>query len=162
MGKITAPESLTPQHDISGFGCGVPSLDEWLRKQALKNEVSGASRTFVVSGNMTVVGFYALATGSVSRREAPGRISRKMPDPIPVVVLGRLAVDLNWQGRGIGPCLLKDAVTRALSVSQEVGVRALLVHALNENTKSFYVQFGFLESSIDPMTLMLGLSTSAS
>jgi GNAT superfamily N-acetyltransferase len=85
-----------------------------------------------------------------------------MPDPIPVVVLGRLAVDLNWQGRGIGPGLLKDAVTRALSVSQEVGVRALLVHALNENAKSFYVQFGFLESPIDPMTLMLGLSTSAS
>lgn len=162
MGKITAPESLTSQHDISAFGCGVPSLDEWLRKQALKNEVSGASRTFVVSENMTVVGFYALATGSVSRREAPGRIGRKMPDPIPVVVLGRLAVDLNWQGRGIGPGLLKDAVTRALSVSQEVGVRALLVHALNENAKSFYVQFGFLESSIDPMTLMLGLSTSAS
>lgn len=158
MGKVTAPESLTSQHDTRSFGCGAPSLDVWLRKQALKNEVSGASRTFVVCDNLKVVGFYALATGSVSRKQAPGKISRKMPDPIPVVVLGRLAVDLTWQGSGVGPGLLKDAVSRALYVSQQIGVRALLVHALNEQAKGFYVHHGFIESPIDPMTLMLSLS----
>jgi hypothetical protein len=104
---VTAPESLAACHETGGFACGVPSLDDWLRKQALKNEVSGASRAYVVceSGSRNVVGFYALATGSVARKQAPGKISRQMPEPVPVAVLGCLAVDQRWHGCGPAcPC----------------------------------------------------------
>lgn len=158
MGKISAPASLSSQHDARSFDCGIFSLDDWLRKQALKNEVSGVSRTFVVCDGQRVVGYYALATGSVSRQQSPGKLRRKMPDPIPVIVLGRLAVDLHWHGKGIGTGLLKDAVLRVLSVSQQVGVRALLVHAINAKAKDFYLRHGFIESPVDSMTLMMGLS----
>ena len=125
--------------------------------QALKNAASGASQTFVVCDNQEVVGYYALATGSVTRQQAPGNIRRRMPESIPIIVLGRLAVDFRWQGAGIGSGLLKDAVTRSLSVAQQVGVRALLVNTLDEKAKGFYTHQGFKESPIDPMTLMLSL-----
>ncbi len=157
MGKVTAPEPLTAQHDRTSFDCGAPSLNDWLQKRALKNAASGASQSFVVCENQEVIGYYALATGSVARQEAPGNVRRSMPDPIPVIVLGRLAVDLKWQGSGIGPGLLKDAVIRAVSVAQQVGVRALLVHALDEKAKGFYTLHGFIESPMDSMTLMLSL-----
>jgi predicted N-acetyltransferase YhbS len=157
MGKIKAPELLTDQHEISNFDCKIPSLNNWLLTQALKNAASGASQTFVVCDNQEVVGYYALATGSVTRQQAPGNIRRQMPESIPIIVLGRLAVDFGWQGAGIGSGLLKDAVTRSLSVAQQVGVRALLVNALDEKAKGFYTHQGFKESPIDPMTLMLSL-----
>ena len=157
MGEITAPEPITESHHTELFACGIPVLDEWLRRHALKNEVSGASRTFVVCQDERVVGYYALATGSIEHRDAPGKIRRNMPNPIPVMVLGRLAVDVQSQHAGLGRGLLKDAVLRSLSVSQHAGVRALLVHALSDDAKRFYVHNGFLESPIDPMTLVLSL-----
>lgn len=158
MGKVTAPEPLGAQHETINFDCGDIALNDWLQKQALKNAVSGASKTYVVCDSLGVVGYYALATGSVSRQQASGNIRRKMPEPIPVIVLGRLAVDHNWQGSGIGSGLLKDAVVRSLLVGQQVGVRALLVHALDEEAKGFYILHGFTESAIDPMTLLLSLN----
>jgi GNAT superfamily N-acetyltransferase len=160
---VTAPEPLAACHETGGFACGVPSLDDWLKKQALKNEVSGASRTYVVceSGSRNVVGFYALATGSVARKQAPGRISRQMPEPVPVAVLGRLAVDERWHGGGIGSGLLKDAVIRTMAAARNGGIRALLVHALDEQAKAFYLEHGFIESPIEPMTLMLSLAQTA-
>ena len=106
---------------------------------------------------MDVVGYYALATGSVMRQQAPGKIKREMPEPIPVLVLGRLAVDHKWQGSGLGTSLLRDALLRTYNVSKHVGVRALLVHALSENAKNFYLCRGFMQSPIEPMTLMLNL-----
>jgi GNAT superfamily N-acetyltransferase len=112
MGKITAPEPITAAHILADFDCGTASLNDWLKRQALKNEISGASRTFVTCKDLQVVGFYALAVGSVNRKESPGKIKRKMPEPIPVMVLGRLAVDTHWQKSGIGRGLLKDAVIR--------------------------------------------------
>lgn len=157
MGKVTAPEPLNAQHKTNNFDCEDIALNDWLQKQALKNTISGASRTYVVCDNQDVVGYYVLATGSVSRQQAPGNIRRRMPEPIPVIVLGRLAVDCRWQKSGIGSGLLKDAVARSLSVSQQVGVRALLVHALDEDAKGFYIYHGFKESPIDPMTLLLSL-----
>lgn len=129
MGEINSPEPITTSHLIESFACGIPVLDEWLKRRALKNEVSGASRTFVVCHDGQVIGYYALATGSVEHRDAPKKIRRNMPDPIPVMVLGRLAVDQQWQHSGLGRSLLKDAVHRTLSVSQHAGVKALLVHA---------------------------------
>jgi predicted N-acetyltransferase YhbS len=161
MGAITAPEPITPSHLIEAFACGIPVLDDWLKRRALKNEVSGASRTFVVCHDGQVVGYYALATGSVEHRDAPGKLRRNMPDPIPMIVLGRLAVDQQWQSTGIGRGLLKDAVLRSVSVSQHAGVKALLVHVLSEDAKTFYMRNGFLESPLDPMTLIISLQDAA-
>ena len=160
MGEITAPEPITDVYCTGSFSCGVPVLDEWLRRRALKNEVSGASRTFVICEDIQhkqVVGYYTLATGSIEHHGAPGRIRRNMPDPIPVMVLGRLAIDQRWQRAGLGRGLLKDALLRTLSVSGQAGIRALLVHTLSEEAKHFYARNGFIESPLDPMILMLGL-----
>jgi predicted N-acetyltransferase YhbS len=161
MGEITAPAPITASHLTESFACGISVLDEWLRHRALKNEVSGASRTFVVCQDGQVIGYYALATGSVEHRNAPGKIRRNMPNPIPVMVLGRLAVDQQWRQSGLGRGLLKDAVLRTLSVSQHAGVRALLAHALSEDAKIFYAHNGFFESPLDPMTMMIALQDAA-
>lgn len=157
MGKLTSPAPLTQQHNIDSFDCGVPTLNQWLQRQALKNEVSGASRTFVICSGDKVIGYYALATGSVVRQQAPGKIKRAMPDPIPVMILGRLAVDRSQQGCGLGVGLLRDAILRTYNVSQHVGVRALLVHALSETARDFYLRNGFITSPLEEMTLMLGI-----
>jgi GNAT superfamily N-acetyltransferase len=157
MAELTAPAPINPEHIADNFACGVSSLDQWLRRQALKNEASGASRTFVVCLAKEIVGYYTLATGSVMRQQAPGKIKRQMPDPIPVMVLGRLAVHRNWQGSGLGRSLLRDAIIRTFNVSRQAGIRALLVHALSEDAKAFYLRHGFSESPIDSMTLLLNL-----
>ncbi len=161
MGEITAPEPITEAHLIESFSCCVPVLDEWLKRHALKNEVSGASRTFVVCQDKKVIGYYALATGSIEHRDAPGKIRRNMPDPIPVMILGRLAIDQQWQQAGLGRNLLKDALLRSLSVSKQTGIRALLVHALSQDAKRFYTGNGFIESPLDSMTLMVALQDAA-
>ena len=161
MGEVTAPEPITETHFIEPFSGGVPVLDEWLQRRALKNEISGASRTFVVCQGRQVVGYYTLATGSIEHHDAPGQIRRNMPDPIPVMVLGRLAVDQERQHAGLGRGLLKDAVLRTLTVSQHAGVKALLVHAISEDEKIFYTRNGFIESPFDPMTLMIALQDAA-
>ncbi|BCO09731.1 N-acetyltransferase GCN5 [Desulfolithobacter dissulfuricans] len=155
MGEITAPEPITSAHILADFDCGVSSLNDWLKRQALKNEVSGASRTFVACKDLQVIGFYALAAGSVIRRQAPGKSKRKMPEPIPVMVLGRLAVDFRWQKNGIGRGLLKDAVLRTIQAAKYAGMRALVVHALSEESRKFYLRHGFLESPLNQFTLML-------
>ena len=157
MGKITAPAPIAASHLIAAFDCGVTSLNEWLRRQALKNEIAGASRTFVVCDGATVIGYYALAVGSVIRQGAPGRVRRGMPEPIPVVVLARLAVAPEWQGKGLGVGLLRDAILRTVAVSRQAGIRALLVHALSDEAKKFYLRYGFQESPANPYTLMRGL-----
>lgn len=155
MGKLTAPAPIEAVHTADNFDCGISSLNQWIRQQALKNELSGASRTFVVCIEKEVVGYYALATGSILRQQAPGKIRREMPDPIPVMVLARLAVDRTWQKSGVGLGLLRDALLRTYNVSRQVGVRALLVHALSEKAKGFYLRHGFTQSPVDQMTLML-------
>lgn len=157
MERVTAPAPLSKEHDVARFDCGASSLNQWLQRQALKNEASGASRTFVIRIDGRVVGYYALATGSVVRQDAPGPIRRAMPDPIPVMVLGRLAVDKSQQGTGLGAGLLRDALLRTYNVSQHVGVRALLVHALSESARDFYLTQGFQVSPVDEMTLMLSV-----
>ena len=157
MGKITAPEPIKTTHCLDDFDCGSQVLNQWLKRQALANESSGASRTFVVCKNECVIGFYTLATGSVRRGDAPGRIKRRMPDPIPVMILGRLAVDLHWQKKGVGSGLLNDAVLRTRIVAKQAGIRALLVHALSEKAKNFYLHYGFQESPFNQMTLLLNL-----
>lgn len=152
---ISAPERLAPGHDVSAFDSGEPVLDHWLKRRAMANEASGASRTYVVLSGGRVVGYYALANGAVARRDVPGRVRRNMPDPVPVMVLGRLAVDRAYQGRRLGASLLRDAVLRTLQAAGIAGIRAILAHAISENAKRFYERCGFTPSPVDPMTLMI-------
>ena len=155
---LTAPEPLTTSHLISDFDSGVPSLDEWLRRRAMQNQTSGASRTFVTCKETKVVGYYALASSAVIPAAAPGRFRRNMPDPIPVVVLARLAVDRTEQGRGLGRALFQDAAKRVIHAAEAIGIRGLLVHALSEDAKAFYITLGLEVSPLDPMTLMVTIT----
>ncbi len=156
---LSAPQPLVASHIISEFDCGETSLDDWLKRHALINQVSGASRTFVVTDqDNRVCGYYALAAGAVAHQLATGSLRRNMPDPIPVLILARLAVDHRAQGIKLGAGLLRDAVNRAESVAQNAGVRALVVHALNEKARAFYEYYGFSVSPIHPLTLMLRLN----
>lgn len=159
MGEVSVPAPIEASHSLDAFDCGVPAMNRWLLRHALANKASGASRTFVVCEGSQVIGFYSLATGSVRREEAPGRLKRKMPEPIPVMVLGRLAVDLRWQKKGIGRGLLKDALLRTIAVSRQAGIRALVVHALSEEAKDFYLRYGFAESPLNHLTFMLGMES---
>lgn len=161
--KLSAPQPLSAEHRVDGFACGELSLDEWLRRRALPNQTTGASRTFVVTDKSNqVVAYYAMAAGAVTHQEATGRIRRNMPDPVPVMVLARLAVDRRYQGHKLGAAMLQDAVQRTLAVSRSAGVRALLVHVLNESSRQFYIHYGFESSPVNPMTMMLILSTTNS
>ncbi len=152
---IKAPEPLGETHEVALFQSGEPSLDEWLRRRALANQRAGASRTYVVVDGNRVVGYYALAAGAVAVAEATSRVHRNMPDPIPVMVLGRLAVDQAWQGKGLGLDLLRDAVLRTLQAADIAGIRALLAHALNEKAARFYLHAGFQPSPLRSLTCML-------
>ena len=157
MGVITAPEPLRLDHDIQGFDCGRPSLNDWLKKKALKaQQVGGSARTYVVCLSAErVVGYFSLATGSINREDVPGKVKRNMPNPIPVVLLGRLAVDQTLTGQGIGAGLLKDALMRIINAAEQIGVRAVLVHALDEQARNFYLKHGFYESPTNDLTLMV-------
>jgi GNAT superfamily N-acetyltransferase len=156
---ITPPEPLTDKHKVEGFESGEPSLDEWLKHNALRNQHGGSSRTYVVCEGCDIIGYYCLAAGAVGRSEAPKAIQRNRPDPLPVLVLGRLAIHKDHQQQGIGTALVRDAILRTLQASELAGVSALLVHSLSENAKRFYLSRGFIESPIKPMTLFLPLGT---
>ena len=155
---LSAPEPLGSHHSTDAFDSGVPSLDEWLRRRAAQNQVSGASRTFVSCDGDKVVGYYALASSAVAPAAASGRFRRNMPDPIPVVVLGRLAVAQSHQGHGLGRALFQDAARRVIHATEAIGIRGLLVHALNEEAKVFYLGLGLEESPLEPMTLMVTIA----
>lgn len=151
---VSAPERLSPAHKIAQFDCGEPSLDDWLKKRALANN-GKTSQTFVIQIGGEVAGYYSIAAGAVERDVAPSKIKRNSVDPIPVVVLGRLAVDVRFKGRGFGADLLRDAILRSIRIAEDVGVRALLVHALDNKAAEFYRRFDFLPSAVSDRTLML-------
>lgn len=151
---IRPPEPLTAEHGLGAFDSGVVSLDDWLRRRALPNQVSGASRTFVVVDAGQVVAYYALAASAVAPDAAPGRFKRNMPDPIPVVVLGRLAIALSHQGHGLGRALFQDAAHRVIHAADAIGIRGLLVHAISDEAKAFYLRLGLAPSPLEPMTMM--------
>lgn len=155
---LTAPEHLAPDFDLAAFDSGVPILDDWLKRRALGNEEAGASRTFVVRAANRVVGYHALATGGVAHAVSSGRVRRNMPDPVPVMVLGRLAVDREYQGRGLGASLLRDAVLRTRQAAELGGIRAIFVHAISDDARRFYERHGFAPSSLEPMTLMVTMA----
>jgi GNAT superfamily N-acetyltransferase len=156
--RLSSPQPLKAEHELDAFMSGVEALDDWLKRHALRNEIEGGSRTFVVCDRRRVVGYYSLAAGSVLAAVAPGQVRRNMPNPIPVVILGRLAVDHTWRGRGLGGDLLSDATLRVLAAGENIGVRAILVHAISAEAKSFYERHGFRASPIEPMTLMVTMA----
>jgi GNAT superfamily N-acetyltransferase len=155
---LTPPAPISPVHDIAQFDCGKIPLNDWLRKYALKNE-GRASRCFVTCSSRVVVGFYCLAAGSVEALDVPGALKRNMPPIVPVLVLGRMAVDKQYQGHGIGGALLKDALRRAATVSTEIGAAAVLVHAIDREAVPFYVQYGFQAFPEGTLTLYLPMKT---
>lgn len=155
--SLSAPELLTEKHDSSRFDCGHDSLDDWLRRRARVNQVSGASRTYVACSGDRVVGYYCLSSGALAVTEAPGPLRRNMPDPIPMAVLGRLAIDRKWQGQGLGAALLQDAVVRTAQAALIVGIRCILVHAISDEAKAFYEYHGFTASPTHPMLLVMSL-----
>lgn len=157
MGTVVAPTPLGENQDLAGFDCGEPSLNQWLISHARKNQGKGASRTYVLTDDQCVIGYFSLSNGHISRVVAPGRISRNMPEPIPVIIMGRLAVHIDHQHRGLGSDLLRDAFLRARKASEISAARALLIHALNNKAKQFYLHHGFFESPVDPLTLMHSL-----
>ena len=159
MGPLGPPEPLASRHDISQFSSGVPTLDAWLRGKARLNEARGGARTYVACDGDRVAGFYSLAASSVERRRVPSRVGRNMPDPIPVILLGQLAVDEAYRDRRLGSDLLVDAARRSLSAAGAVGARAVIVQAVDERARAFYERFGFRPfSEREPLMLVLRMS----
>jgi GNAT superfamily N-acetyltransferase len=157
--NLNHPVLLTQDHHVNSFSCGETVLDDWLKRRALANNISGASRTFVVADDdYQVMGYYALAAGAVTHQESTRSIRQNMPDPVPVMVLARLAVDVRAQGMKLGAALLRDAVERCVLVSENAGVRALLVHALHDQARQFYEYYGFKAAPSHHMTLMLRIN----
>jgi GNAT superfamily N-acetyltransferase len=153
--RFSAPVALSEQHQTDDFSCGTESLDTWLKRRALKNQIQGASRTYLVCQGDQIVAYYAIASGAVTCNEATGRLRRNMPDPIPVVVLGRLAVDSRLHGQGFGRALVRDAALRVLQAADVIGIRGMTVQALSDEAKVFYEHIGFEPSPMDPKLLMI-------
>ena len=154
---LSAPAPLTDEHQIDTFDSGEPVMDDWLRRRARANQASGASRTYVVLEGKMVVAYYALASGAIAQAAAPGRFRRNMPDPIPVVVLARLAVDRRLQGRGLGRALFRDAARRVARAADTIGIRGIVVHAISEEARNFYIALGFDPCPAEAMTLVVTL-----
>lgn len=156
---ISAPRPLTHRHQLANFDSSEPSLDDWLKRRAAKNQANGSSRTYVVCEGDAVIGYYCLAAGAISHADAPSTMTGNRPDPVPVLVLGRLAIHKDHHQKGIGTALLNDAIRRAIQAAEIAGVTALLVHAISEQARRFYRSRGFIESPVKPMTLCLMLAT---
>ena len=154
---IAAPAPLSDQHDLAGFDCGKPPLNDWLKYRALRSEGRSA-RAFVVAYGKCVIGYYCISAGATMTKDAPSNIRRNMPNPIPVMIIGRLAVEKSYQGQGIGSAMLKDALQRILGVSQTVGARAVMVHAIDNDAIAFYAAYGFKPYPLDSRTLFLPIS----
>ena len=154
---LSPPEPLDENHDVDAFDCGEPVLNDWLRRRAQVNQASGASRTYVVCEEKRVVAYYALASGAIVQAGVPGKFRWNMPDPVPVVVLARLAVDRNRQGQGLGRALFRDAVRRVVNAAETIGIRGIVVHAISEKARKFYIALGFDPCPAEAMTLVVTL-----
>lgn len=159
MLDLSPPSLITFDHDVTKFDCGEPSLDQWLKTRAIKNNLVGASRCFVICNKKEVVGYYCLSAGAISRDAAPKSMRRNMPDPLPVLVLGRLAIDKKYHNKGIGSALLRDAMIRSVNIAEDAGIFAILIHSLSEQAKQFYISRGFVESPLQSMTLFMTMET---
>lgn len=157
--KLSAPVPLTASHDVMDFDCGVPVLNDWLKQRALKNE-SRFSRTYVVCDRNRVVAYFCISAGAVERAAVPAKVRRNAPDTIPISVIGRLAVNRDHAGRGLGADILSDALRRIAVASQSIGIGAVLVQAKDEQAKRFYMACAeFIEYPADSRTLFLPIET---
>lgn len=156
---LTPPSPITVNQELANFDSGELSLNEWLKKRAFKNHAVGALRCFVLCAGKDVIGYYSLSAGAISHEAAPKAMWRNMSNPLPVLLLGRLVVDKRYHNQGIGQALLRDAMLRAVNVSGDAGVFAILVHALSNQAKQFYLSRGFVESPLQPMTLIMTIET---
>ena len=156
--QFRPPEAITAAHDVSGFSCRREELNEWLKKHALANE-EGGSRTYVVPHGKRAVSYYSLAAGAIGREALPRAIRHDNPAQIPLVVLGRLATDRIFERRGLGSAMLNEAISRTLAAASQIGVRALLVHAIDDEAVRFYRKFGFVPTPIGERTLLLPVET---
>jgi GNAT superfamily N-acetyltransferase len=156
--RLSPPDLLTERYNTADFVSGESALDDWLRRRARANQVSGATRTYVVCNETRVIAYYAIASGAVSAESAAGRFKRNMPDPIPVAVLARLAVDREWQNQGLGRILVRDAALRVAHAADTIGIRGIVVHAISETAKDFYIKLGFEPSPREPMLLLITLA----
>ena len=154
---LRAPEPLADDHQTDSFDSGEPALDDWLRRRARANQASGASRTYVACEGKRVVAYYALASGAIAQAAVPGRFRRNMPDPIPVAVLARLAVDRYYQGCGLGRGLFRDAARRVVHAADTIGIRGIVVHAISDEARRFYIALGFDPCPAHAMTLVVAL-----
>lgn len=154
--SLSGPEPLGPQHRLEGFDCGKPALNDWLIRHASQAQGAGSSKTFVVTDNDRVVGYFSLTVGQIDTLAAPDRIRKGMGQyPLPVVILARLAVSKHDQKRGIGLGLLQDAIRRTALISEHAGVRAMLTHPIDEEAAAFYTRFGFMQSPLRGQQLLL-------
>lgn len=154
--EISPPAILSRDHDLTDFDCGNLPLNNWLKRFAWQNQKANAANTFVVCVGNRVIGFYSLAVGAVEPIEAPQRLKKGLArHPIPVMVLARLAVHKEYQGLKIGSDLLKDAIIRTLKVSEDAGIRAIVVHAKDEKASEFYRRFDFEPWPLAPLKLSL-------
>jgi predicted N-acetyltransferase YhbS len=154
--SLRGPESLGPQHRLEGFDCGKPALNDWLVRHARQAQGGGSAKTFVVSEENRVVGYFSLTVGQIDVLDAPERIRKGMGQyPIPVVVLARLAVCRQDQGRRIGIGMLQDAIRRTLLIAEQAGIRAMLTHPIDEEAAGFYSRFGFIASPLREQQLLL-------
>jgi GNAT superfamily N-acetyltransferase len=154
LNDCSPPQRLKPEHKFDDFDCQEQSLNDWLKNRAIKNDLADASRTYVVCCGDRVVAYYSTHLGSIEHSEVSAKVKRNMPNPMPAFVLGRLAVDENYQKRGIGKALIKDMFLKALEVSERAGTKVVLVEALHENAMRFYESFGFVRSKTNPLLLM--------
>jgi GNAT superfamily N-acetyltransferase len=148
---------LDTADDLTAFDCGVPALDEWLRRFALADQRAGSSVTYVLALGSRVVGFYTIAPHAIEAKETPTRLRMGQPSgrPVPVLLLARLGLDRSEQGHGIGAALLRDALTRSAAAADEIGGRAVVVHAKNATAAGFYRRFGFTPLPGNPHHLVL-------
>lgn len=156
--SLQPPETLNNDHVVTDFSCGIVSLDHWLKQKALANQASGATRTFVVCIDNQVVGYYALASGAIGVKSALGKFRCNMSNPIPVVILARLAIDISHQGQGLGRALFRDAARRVVQAAETMGIRGIIVHTIDDQARDFYLTLGFNVSPLEPLTLMITLN----
>lgn len=156
LGPILAPAPLLSSHDVSRFDCGKIPLNDWLKNTALKSEGRSA-RCYVALRRQSVIGYYCLAAGAVEHDGAPRKLRKNLPNPTPVVIIGRLAIDKEYQGKGLGRSLLQDALLRITRASELVGARAVLVHAVDQESVPFYARYGFRSFPVGNQTLYLSI-----
>ncbi len=156
---LDAPTLLTDAHNLDHFNSGEPVLDDWLQRRALSNLESGASRTYVIcpKAKQNVIGFFSFSMGQILASEVAGSMRRNMPNKIPAVVLGRLAIDLTWQGKGVGRALLTEVMRRSLRASEEVSARLVIVHAISSDAENFYKHHGFTRLPTEAPMLAIDL-----